>query len=160
MVIPVDRARQAAGGSGPATASALAFVVVVAIGSYASRMRGFLDVALVSALCACVDPLTTQAVNSPEWDVKNVRAYADTAAGAPDTTFAWGLTIGAGTARWRECEAIDACGAIERECPAQNVLAVAHVGQATLQDGRPIDVLKVSLAPRRKYIVPMNGRTR
>jgi hypothetical protein len=133
---------------------------VVAARSYACWMRVCLRIALVSALGACVDPLTTHAVNTPEWDIKNVRAYADTAAGAPDTTLAWGLTIGGGTARWHECAAIDTCGAIERECPAESVLAVAHVGQATLQDGRPIEVLKLSLAPRRKYVVPTNGRTR
>src|SRR5260370_41127893 len=103
MVIPVDRARQAAGGSGPATAPAPAFVVVVAIGSYACWMRGFLDVALVSALCACVDPLPTQAVNSPEWDVKNVRAYADTAACTPESTFAMGAATGAGSGPSRAC---------------------------------------------------------
>jgi hypothetical protein len=123
-------------------------------------MRVCLRIGLVSALGACVDPLTTQAVNAPEWDVKNVRAYADTAVGAPDTTLAWGLTMEGGTAHWHECAAADTCGAIERECPAQNVLAIAHVGGTTLHDGTPIEVLRLSLAPRRKYIVPMNGRTR
>jgi hypothetical protein len=104
-------------------------------------------------VAACVDPMTTQPASIPEWDVKNVAGYAETVAGLPpDTVLAWDLRVEGGMARWRECATIDACDDVERERPASEVLGVEHVGHA---DGGLVDVVKLSLAPRPKYVVPI-----
>ena len=53
-------------------------------------MRFVVVCSLAFVVSACVDPLTSRATSTPEWDVENVRAYADTASGlAPETTLAW-----------------------------------------------------------------------
>jgi hypothetical protein len=49
---------------------------------------------------------------------------------------------------------VDICGTIERERPRQDVLAIEPVGQVTLADAGLVDVLKLTLAPGRKYVVP------
>ena len=111
--------------------------------------------AVVSVAACGSDPIITQSVPTPNWYVHNVKGYADTVEGLPpDTTLAWDFSIAGDVARWRECTAIDACGATERERPAGEVLAVEHVGQATAGDGGPVDVVRLSLAPRPRYTVP------
>ncbi len=110
---------------------------------------------IVLVAAGCVDPLTTHAVSTPEWDVKNVRGYVETAIGAPDTALGWGLTVAGDVARWHECTSIDSCGGVERDCPARDLLAVAPVGHAALPDGTPVEVMKLSLSPRPRYVVPI-----
>jgi hypothetical protein len=104
---------------------------------------------------ACVDPLTSKRpVTEPEFYAKNVKAYAETAAGLPpDVAFGWRLTVSGDVARWFECTAIDVCGQVERQRPARELLAVERVEEAVVE-GRPVEVLKLSLAPRPSYIVP------
>jgi len=111
----------------------------------------------ITSFAACgSDPIVTQSVPTPNWYVNNVKGYADTAAGLPpDTTLAWDFHIAANVAHWRECTAVDACGTIERERPAAEVLAVEHVAQATAGDAGLVDVVRLSLAPRPKYTVPI-----
>jgi hypothetical protein len=78
-----------------------------------------------------------------------------TAAGKPtDTTFGRGLAVEGDVARWHECPAVDMCSTIERQRPRQDLIAIEHVGQVTLADAGPVDVLKLTLAPGRKYVVP------
>jgi hypothetical protein len=104
---------------------------------------------------ACVDPLTTQPSPSPAWEVKNVAGYAETAAGLPpDVVLGWDLRVAAGVARWRECAAIDDCTDVERERPAGELIAVERVGKRTT-DGGDVDVVKLSLAAKPKYVVPV-----
>jgi hypothetical protein len=87
---------------------------------------------------------------TPAWDMKNVSNYAETVKGGdPETAYGWDLRIAGGVARWRECASAEECGEIERERPASEVLAFERVGIV-----HDTDVLKLSLAPRRKYIVP------
>jgi hypothetical protein len=108
------------------------------------------------AVAACVDPLTTQATNSFEWDAKNVKAYAETVAGLPpEVVLARNLHIGGGVARWQQCTAVGACEESERERPANDVLAIEHVRSAGNEDAGGADWLSLSLAPRSKYIVPL-----
>jgi hypothetical protein len=114
-------------------------------------------VATVTLLVAvgCVDPLTHGATNAPEWDVKNIKGYAETVAGLPpETLLAWDLRVEGGVARWRDCTAIEACRDVEHERPASELLAVEYVGHAGVGDGGEIDVLKLSFPPRPKYVVP------
>jgi hypothetical protein len=104
---------------------------------------------------ACVDPLTTQAMNTPEWDVKNVKGYAETVAGLPpEVVLARDLCIAGGVARWRQCTAIDVCDESEHERPAKDVLAIERVGGLADEDGGG-ELVKLSLAPRAKYVVPI-----
>jgi hypothetical protein len=117
----------------------------------------------VVAIClaACVDPLTTQATNTPEWDAKNIKGYADTIAGLPpEIAFAWGFVFEGDVAHWHECPAIDMCGHVERERRSRDVLGVEHVGQATIADAGAVEVVKLSLAPRPKYVVPITKLAR
>jgi hypothetical protein len=109
-----------------------------------------------SAAACWVDPVTTQATNMPEWYANNVKGYAETAAGLPpETTLASDFRVAGEVARWRECTAIDACGRLERERPAAEVLAVEHVGHAIVGDAGEVEVVRLSLAPRPKYTVPV-----
>jgi hypothetical protein len=111
-------------------------------------------VALV-AVVACVDPLTTRPVSSPEFATKNIAGYAETAMGPPpDVAYAWDLDFVGDVARWRECSTADACTNVERSRPASDLLAVAPAGRAHVGDGPEVDVVKLSLAPGRKYVVP------
>jgi hypothetical protein len=111
-------------------------------------------------LASCVDPLTTKPVNTPEWDAKNVKGYGETAAGLPpDTTLGWDLVVVGDVARWRECTAVDVCGQVERSRPAKDLLAVGHVAR-TFIEGREIEVLKLSLTARPKYVVPYSKTQR
>lgn len=73
----------------------------------------------------------------------------------PDVALGWDLRVAAGVARWRECESIDLCGETERERPADQLIAFERVGHASAADGREIEVVKLSLAPRAKYVVPV-----
>ena len=115
-------------------------------------MRLAVTIALVAA--GCVDPLTTRPVNTPQWEAENVRGYAETAGGqAPDKVLGWDLVVVGDVARWRECTSVDRCGNIERSCATRDLLGVERVGQATV-DREPIDVLRLSLVARPKYVVP------
>jgi hypothetical protein len=106
-------------------------------------------------LVACVDPLTANATNGPEWEVKNVKGYAETAAGLPpDVVYGWGLVVEGDVVRWHECSTADTCGFIERTRPKQDVLSIEKVGQGSAGDGGMVDVLKLSLAPGRQYVTP------
>jgi hypothetical protein len=110
---------------------------------------------LVAVLIGCVDPLTANQTNGPQWEVQNVNAYAKTVAGTParDIVYGWGLLLEGDTARWYECSAVDACGGIERRRPKGDLLAMETVGHATV-DGGVVDVVKLTLAPGRTYVVP------
>lgn len=86
--------------------------------------------------------------------MKNVKDYAETVAGLPpEVVLGWDLLVVDDVARWRECTAVDACGQIERSRPAKDLLAVARVAHTSVE-GRQVDVLKLSLAPRPTYVVP------
>jgi hypothetical protein len=107
------------------------------------------------AVAACADPLTNDRTTQPAWVVNNVQGYARTATGdPPDTAYASGLAVEGEVARWHECSAIDTCGETQRERPKQDVLAIETVGKASVGDGGTVDVLKLTLAPGRKYVVP------
>jgi hypothetical protein len=107
------------------------------------------------AVVACVDPLTTNATNSPEWEMKNAKGYAQTVTGKPpDTAFGWGLDLEGDVARWRECSTADTCSLVQRERPKADVLAIEKVGTATVGDAGVVAVVKLTLAPGRKYVVP------
>jgi hypothetical protein len=109
---------------------------------------------LALAAAACVDPLTTKPVNTPEWDTKNIEAYGETAAGLPpEKLLGWDLSVVGDVAHWRECTAEDACTTVERTRPTKELLAVEHVGRLTI-DGAEVDVLRLSLAAPQKYVVP------
>jgi hypothetical protein len=116
----------------------------------------FTLVALASATVGCVDPLTSHPVATPVWEVRNVIAYGETAAGpSPDIALGWDLRVAGGVARWRECTAPDACSDIARERPADQLIAFERVGRRADRDGRELDVVRLSLAPRPTYVVPM-----
>ena len=115
----------------------------------------FTCVLLVFA-AGCVDPLTGDNTLAPEWHAKNVAGYIETVRGLPpDTAFAWDLSIEGDGARWRECSAIDECGLSERQRPVQDLLGVQHAGQTTMAAGRIVDVVRLSLAPRPKWVLPL-----
>jgi hypothetical protein len=110
---------------------------------------------LAALLASCVDPLTTHATSSPEWELKNVRGYAETVVGpAPDTAYGWSFAIDGDVAHWFECASPDECGGIRRERPRAEVLGIERVGHAAVGDAGAVDVVKLSLAPGRKYVVP------
>ena len=110
---------------------------------------------LLLAVAGCVDPLTAGATNTPEWELKNARGYAETATRSePDVAFGWSLAIEGDAAHWFECSAPDTCGEIRRERPRGELLAVEKVGQATVGDAGVVEVMKLSLTPGRKYVVP------
>jgi len=78
-----------------------------------------------------------------------VRDYGETLAGLPpETVLAWNFEVVGDVARWRECVAMDTCGTLERSRPANEVLSVERVAQASI-DGRQVDVLRLSLVARR-----------
>jgi len=114
--------------------------------------------AAASLLVGCRDPLTTQPTDSVTWTANNVQGYVETAKGDPDSAYAWGLVVEGGIARWRECTSASRCTGIERTRPASEVLATEHVGRAPAPDGTEVDVLRLSLTPRRKYVVPATSR--
>jgi hypothetical protein len=115
---------------------------------------------VVLATAGCVDPLTPDAKFSPAWDVKNVRGYGETVAGLPpDKVYGWDLRVAAGTARWRACDAPDACTTSELERPAGELVAFRTVGQIALADGNTADVLELTVEARPRYVVP-NGPPR
>lgn len=117
-------------------------------------MMATLVVLGASLACGCVDPMTTNAKNTPEWTAKNVRGYGETALGpAPDVAYGWDLRVAAGVARWRECTSPEACTEIERECPAADLLSFTRAGRIA-SDGGDVEVMKLSLTPRKKYVVP------
>ena len=105
---------------------------------------------------SCADPLTNDMTPAPVWYTRNVIGYAQTVKGEPpDTALGWGLSFEGDTARWHECVAIDVCGSVDRERPKSDVVAVEKVGTATVVgDAATVDVLKLTLTPGRKYIVP------
>lgn len=106
------------------------------------------------AASACVDPLTTKPVSTPQWTASNVEAYAETAMGLPpDQVLAHDLVIVGDAARWRECTAVDACSRIERTRPAKDLVAVEHVAKTSV-DGEEVEILKLSLVARPTYVVP------
>jgi hypothetical protein len=107
------------------------------------------------AIVGCVDPLTAGATNTPEWELKNAKGYAETVAGsAPDTAYGWSFAFDGDAAHWFECAAPNMCGEVRRERPRGEVVAVEKVGHATVGDGGVVEVVKLSLAPGRKYVVP------
>lgn len=108
-------------------------------------------------LAGCVDPLTSNARSTPAWTVENVKAFGETATGdPPDRAIAWDLRVAGGLARWRECTAVNACTETERERPADELLAVERVGRTSINDrGDEVDVVRLSLAPRRRYVIPV-----
>ena len=104
---------------------------------------------------ACADPLTNDRTDVFTWDARNIRGYARTATGEPqDTAFGWGLAIVGDTATWHGCSAPDACGESVTSRPKQDLLAMERAGTATVGDGGVVDVLRLTLAPGRKYVVP------
>jgi hypothetical protein len=112
-------------------------------------------VAAALALVGCADPLTADATCAYAWQVKNVEGYGRTVAGEPpDVVYGWGLVVEGDTATWRACAAVDACGSEERARPKEDVRAVERVGVAHVEDGGVVQVLKLTLAPGKKYIVP------
>ena len=116
--------------------------------------RTLVACAVALALAGCVDPLTTKPVSTPAWDMKNVKDYTETAAGLPpEVVLGWDLVVAGDVAQWHECTAVDACGQVERSRPTKDLLAVGHAAQTSV-DGRQVDVLKLSLAPRPTYVVP------
>jgi hypothetical protein len=117
-------------------------------------VRRFALICSIALTTACVDPLTTRPVNTPEWEVKNVKRYGETVAGLPpETVLGCDLVVAGDVARWRECAAADSCGQVERSRPARDLLAVEHVGKTSIED-RQVEVLKLSLAARPSYVVP------
>ena len=110
--------------------------------------------AFIVAMGGCYDPLTKQPVNTVEWDARNVRGYIETIEAVPDEALVWDLRIAGGIARWRECTSVSQCSGIEHEGPAAEILATARVGHAATAGGAIVEVLRLSLVPRRKYIVP------
>jgi hypothetical protein len=102
---------------------------------------------------ACVDG-TGKPVSEPVFYAKNVKRYGETALGLPpDEAYGWDLGVTGDVARWRECPSIETCSNVERTRRASDVLAVERIAEANL-DGRRVDVMKLSLAPRPTYIVP------
>ena len=127
----------------------------VAIESRCSQSLRKIALAALNGACV-VDPLTTKPVSAPAWYANNVEGYVQTASGEPpDRIYGWDLDVAAGRARWKECTAIDVCGAIERERPASDLLAFEHVGRAHAGDAGDVDVLALSLTPAPKYVVPV-----
>ena len=122
---------------------------------YNTRMRWTLVACLMAlVLVGCADAQTTKRANTPEWDMKNVKDYAETVAGLPpEKVLGWDLLVVDDVARWRECTAVDACGQVERSRPTKDLLAVARVAHTSVE-GRQVDVLELSLAPRPTYVVP------
>jgi hypothetical protein len=117
-------------------------------------------IAFALTCVACVDPLTTQPKVSPAWEVNNVAAYADTATGLPlEQILAWDLRIEGGTARWRDCSTIEECTDVERSRPAKELLGVERVGKRKTDNGE-VDVVKLSLAPKPTYVVPVRKAPR
>jgi hypothetical protein len=108
------------------------------------------------AFAGCLfDPLTNHPVSVPAWYADNTARYIRTATGSPpDTAYGWDLKVAAGMATWRECDSPDECGHIERARQADDVLAIDAAGRGRLGDGTEVDVVKLSLAPGRKYVVP------
>jgi len=105
----------------------------------------------------CYDPLTAEPANAVTWNVNNTRGYIETAKGEPDSTLGWGFVVEGGVARWNECTSASQCTGIERTRPARDVLAIDHVGRALAPDGE-VEVVRLSLTPQRKYVVPPTNR--
>ena len=111
---------------------------------------------LMSVAACWVDPVTPQATTMPEFYANNVKGYAETVGGLPpETALATDFYVAGNVAHWRECTAVDACGTLERERPAAEVLAVERVAHAAAGDAGEIDVVRLSLVPRPKYTVPI-----
>jgi hypothetical protein len=113
-------------------------------------------VGLASAVmvAGCYDALTPEPKNMVRWDAKNVQAYAETARGDADIAYGSGFELRGEVARWRECTSPTDCTRVERQRPAGDVLAIEHIGPGQLADGTEVDVVKLSLTPGRKYVVP------
>lgn len=110
--------------------------------------------AVVIAGCGTVDPLTGSGSSTPAFYAKNVKGYGETAAGLPpDEVLAYDLTVVGETARWRECTSATECTTVERTRPSTELVGVERVGTSRI-DGRTIEVVKLSLTARPKYIVP------
>lgn len=121
-------------------------------------MFGMRLVSLVLVLLAasgCVDSGGRQPVQfAPAWAAKNVEGYVETAAGLPpEDQLGWDLVIAAEHVHWRECSAPDTCTTVERTRPTQDLVALASVGHAEV-DGHQVDVVRLSLAARPRYVVP------
>jgi hypothetical protein len=119
-------------------------------------MPGRLAIVGLLGLSSCLfDPLTSHPAFAPAWYADNSAGYVRTVTGSPpDTAYGWDLEVGAGTASWRECDAPDECGHIVRTRQADDVLAIDAAGRARLADGAEVEVVKLTLAPGRKYVVP------
>ena len=101
------------------------------------------------------DPKSTPQFVTPNFLVKNVQGYGETALGPPpDTAYGWGLEVKGGIAHWRECVSSEECSRIERQCPTSELLAFSRLGRISLDDGEMVDVLSLSFTPRARYIVP------
>jgi hypothetical protein len=123
-------------------------------------VRRFALICSIALATACVDPLTTRPVNTPEWEAKNVKGYGETVAGLPpETVLGCDLVVAGDVARWRECAAVDSCGQVERSRPAKDLIAVERVGKAAIEE-RQVDVLKLSLTARPSYVVPYSPTQR
>jgi hypothetical protein len=91
---------------------------------------------------------------TPEWTAKNVEGYVETAAGLPpEEQLGWDLVALGELVRWRECSAPDACSTALRTRPTRDLVALDSIGHAEV-DGRQVDVVRLSLAARPRYIVP------
>jgi hypothetical protein len=117
------------------------------------RLVGVFLAALATS--ACVDSGALQPAQfSPVWTAKNVEGYVETAAGLrPEQQLGWDLLVAGELVRWRECVAPDTCTTVERTRPTRDLIALDTVGQATI-DGREVDVLRLSLTARPRYVVP------
>lgn len=107
------------------------------------------------ALPACIDGGKdgTQ-VSTPAFVARNVKAYGETAVGLPpEVTYGWQVGVAGDVLTWRECPAVDRCGRGERTRAASDLIAIERVGEVEI-DGERVDVVKLSLAPRKTYIVP------
>jgi len=112
---------------------------------------------LALAALACVDPLGTKPVSTPEWDAKNVSGYAETVAGLPpEVVLGWDLVVVGDVARWKECTSSEVCGNVERSIRVSDLVGVERAGR-TVDQGHDGDVFKLSLAARPRYVVPDVG---
>jgi hypothetical protein len=111
---------------------------------------------VLTIVSSCADPLTNDTTTAPVWYTRNAIGYAHTVKGEPpDAVLGWGLVIEGDVARWHECVAVDVCSSVDRQLQKSDVLAVETIGMASVTgDGGTVDVLKLTLAPGRKYVVP------
>jgi hypothetical protein len=103
----------------------------------------------------CTESRSGAVVSTPVWTARNVKGYVETVAGPPpETAYGWDLHVTGDVAQWRECSSAEQCGDVERERPAADLIGFARVGRIERDNGHEVDVLSLSLAPHRRYVVP------